>query len=89
MAMRGPRTYTGEDTIENVADFVLPNIVAPDSSTFEKGGVYSYSCEGGSSKNYSFKYYVSTVSKLTILQDGQEVVQAPQAIDGLKYNGQK
>ena len=81
--------FAGEDTIENVADFVLPNIVAPDSSTFEKGGVYSYSCEGGSSKNYSFKYYISTVSKLTILQDGQEVVQAPQAIDGLKYNGQK
>ena len=23
------------------------------------------------------------------MQDGQEVVQAPQAIDGLKYNGQK
>jgi len=58
--------FAGEDTIENVADFVLPNIVAPDSSTFEKGGVYSYSCEGGSSKNYSFKYYISTVSKLTI-----------------------
>lgn len=80
-------TFKGEDTIENAADLVLPEIVAPDKSTFEKGGVYSYSCEGGSAKNYNFRYYVDATSKLTILQDGQEVVKAPEVIDGLKYNG--
>ena len=81
--------FEGEDTIDNAEDLVLPNIIAPDSSTFEKGGVYSYTCEGGSSKNYSFKYSVATNSKLTILQDGQEIVKVPQKIDDLTYNGQK
>lgn len=81
--------FKGDDTIENTEGLVLPEIVAPDSTTFEKGGVYTYTCEGGSAKNYKFKYSSGTASKLTILQDGQEIVKAPQSIDNLIYNGQK